>query len=353
LTLALLTIAFVLTLISWTLLASISAALLIVGIGVVLVRLIRQGRDEKLSNRLIDSAAIAFAVAGLVGSAWELYLTRATLLYDFKSSGGILPPNPGMTMWVGVACLVTVLIAPNWEQRRLRLVALSIFIVGCAVALWLRHIEPPTVSWSYYATKMLWLATACSIWMPFLIVTDVVHWIERLRALGRLRMLLSIPASVFVAGGFLWFATLETPFPAPFTFVFVGGAYPTPSVVTMMFKEANIGGPFVLWNYTQSQSAPWANHLDDQLANFWAGLSWDFDSNGQPIPWKSQLPNFYEWAYVETATTSSLCEILDNQTIRIVTSDPNLHTELVASCPAYRAHMKEDVISEQPALRYP
>lgn len=354
LTLILLACTFALTLISWTPLASIAGALLLIGVGISSLRLIRRRREGRVRTFNADLAAIAFAAVVLGGSARELFVVRSTLLYDFKSTGGILGPNPGMTMWVGVGCVAVVLIAPNWQQRRLRLVTLSIFVVGCSVALWLRHIGPPTVSWSYYAAKMLWLATACSIWIPFLLVTDVVEWIGKLRRLGRARMLASVPVSVVIAGGFLWFATLETPFPAPFTFAFVGNAYPTPGTVTMMFKEVAIGGPFVLWNYTQSQNAPWANHLDDQLANFWAGLSWDFNSHNGQIPWKKgPIPNFYNWAYVETTDISSLCQILQNQTIRIVTSDPHLHSELVAACPAYRAHVTQDVISEQPAPKYP
>jgi hypothetical protein len=354
LTLVLLTGTFAVTLISWTPLATIAGAMLITGIGVLSWRLVRRRSERRARHGNAEWVAIGFAVVVLLVSARELLLVKSTLLYDFKSSGGILGPNPGMTVWVGVGCVAVVLIAPNWQQRRLRLVALSIFAVGCAVALWLRHIGPPNVSWSYYAAKMLWLATACSIWIPFIIVTDAVEWIDKWRQLGRARMLLSVPVSLVIAGGFLWFATLETPFPAPFTFAFVGNAYPTPGTVTMMFKEVNIGGPFVLWNYTQSQNAPWANHLDDQLANFWAGLSWDFNANNGQIPWKKgPIPNFYNWAYVETPDISSLCQILENQTIRIVTSDPHLHSELVAGCPAYRAHAKQDVISEQPAVVYP
>jgi len=198
---------------------------------------------------------------------------------------------------------------------------------------------------------MLWLGTACSIWIPFIIVTDVIRLVNNFQWLRRWRFALSSALAVCIPGGFLWFTTVDTPFPAPYMFAVVGGGYPTTADISLVIKEANLGGPFVLWKYTQSQGGMAADQYDDQLANFWAAVTWDIKPNGDPLPWGGSVPNFFEWAYVETTHLTSLCQILHHQTIRIVTSDPTLRAKLAKSCRAYLHHVKADVISVLPAVK--
>jgi hypothetical protein len=347
LTLVLLVVSFFLVVFSWTVLGVVPATAIIIGAGYLLYIVLRGGNQKSALNTAVDWLALAFGAFSLLGISAELYINRVSLLGTLKGYGGILPPNPGITAWVGVATLVVVAIAPNGRQRFLRLVMLCLYASGCAAALWLRHIEPHGMSWSYYATKMLWLATSCAIWIPFVIVTDAVQWIGKLDKLGRARFLLSVPLSIIGTSGFVWLATLETPFPVPFTWAYVGSTYPTPAEVSLVIKEANVGGPFVIWNYSQELPAPFANQYNDQIGNFWSALTWDYKPDGAVVPWVGIPYSFEGWTYGDNGTLPVLCQVLNNQTIRIVTSDRSLGKNLKATCPAYRSHMASDPISLQ------
>ena len=124
---------------------------------------------------------------------------------------------------------------------------------------------------------------------------------------------------------------------------------PAPAAVTLLVHEANQGGPFVVWDYSGSYVGPVANQFNDQISNFWSALAWGYEASGTPVPWGHFPYSFEAWAYVETSATSSLCQVLHKQTIRIVTSDPQLRKSLLASCRAYRLHQSRDPVVVVPA----
>jgi hypothetical protein len=345
LTLTLLTVSLFLVVSSWTVLAVVPATGVMFGAGFLIFRL--RSDDDRLrsTNRVPDRLAVAFATLSILAIAAELYLNRATLITTLKGYGGILPPNPGITMWVGVGCFVAFAISPSRRQRLIRLVALCMYVAGCAAALWLRHIEPHGVGWSYYSAKMLWLATSCTIWMPFVVVADAAQWIMKLKTDGRLRALLAVPVTLAATYGLVWFCTLETPFPVPLTWAYVGSTYPTPSEISLVINQANLGGPFVIWDFSRQLPAQFANEYNDQIGNFWSSVTWDYNPDGSLRRWAGLPYSFEGWAYDDTGKLPALCQVLENQTIRIVTSDRTLGAQLTATCPAYRAHRASDVIS--------
>ena len=338
-----------LVVLSWTVLVVIPAGSLLLALVALGVSTRRDRLTSTRAWRRWCLASMAAALLLCVALGVELYLNRGQVLTILKSVGGIVPPNPGEMAWVGAAAVLVFALAPSGRQRIVRGAILLVYLCGAAGVLWLRHIEPSGVSWSYYATKMLWLCTSCVIWVPFVLATDAVTYAGRVRALGGWRHGAGVTVSAALCALMVWFATVETPFPVPFTFSFEGSTYPSPAAVTLLVHEANQGGPFVVWDYSGSYVGPVANQFNDQISNFWSALAWGYEASGTPVPWGHFPYSFEAWAYVETSATSSLCQVLHKQTIRIVTSDPQLRKSLLASCRAYRLHQSRDPVVVVPA----
>ncbi len=327
--LSLLTLSLLLVVSSWTVLTVVPASALLVGF-VIAAKRLRPSRRRELGKRASAVTGVTLLASLLLfgGVAGELSQSRTQLLTTLRSHGAIATPNPHLYVWLGMATLGVAALAPDRRQRFVRLMPLLAY--GCAggAVLWLRAVDPDGGSWSYYAAKMLWLATCCFLWVPFVLVTDLVRkvhqWYSKSGARGITTALVSVTGSAVLLVGI----SDQTPYPSPFAWAFTGSAIPSPKEVALVIREANIGGPFVVWDYYQPP--------DDQLGNFWSALTWDYTANGMARLWPRSLSSFENWAYVENGTLASLCTAVTNDRVRVVTRSRTLLLELKTSCPGYR-----------------
>jgi len=329
LTLVVITLAMFLVVGSWTFLVVVPAAALVVGA----VAGVRHSRHEGASAPSIRGVSVAAIVVGiaalsLVGVALALLFNGATLVAQLKSVGGIIAPNPRIFDWLGIVVMVVVAIAPGTQQRWARALLLVEFALLALVVVWMHTMHPAGVSWSYYATKMIWLATATVAWVPFVVLIDVLRGADGLVRRAGPRALTHVAVAAVGSSGVLWGISHETPYPFPWHWAFVGSTFPTPKMIEMVTEQANVGVPFVFWQY----SSP----ADDKLGNFWSALTWDYNASGAVKPTSAAM-NFPTWASSESGALSSLCQITSSYRLRIVTSNSRLVPTLEKDCPGYQS----------------
>ena len=325
--LALLTLSLFLVVTSWTLLAAVPASALLVGCGLSANRLRRTCRT-KIGKRATALTAVTLlaSLCCLIGVFDAIYENRTNLLTTLNNHGGMADPNPRLYVWLGVATVMLVIIAPGRQQRAVRALVLLAYLCAGGAIIWVRARDPIGGTWSYYAAKLLWLATCCFLWVPFALITDLVrqvnHWYSNSRARILTVALLSVTSSTALLVGL----SDQSVFSYPFAWAVTGSQAPSPKEVALVIREANIGGPFVIWDYYR--------HWDDELGNFWSALTWDYAPNGKPYPWPTSHSSFEYWAYFEGDTLASLCEAVTNDPLRVVTRSRTLRRDLRSSCPS-------------------
>ncbi len=325
--LILVTLAMFLVVGSWTFLVVVPALALVVGC----VGGARRLRHLVVATEARDVGATAmsvgFATVCLVGVAGVLALHAAILVAQAKSAGGIVAPNPRIFVWLGITVVVAVLVAPSTRQRWVRFFLLGEFALLALTVLWLHRMHPAGVPWSYYATKMIWLASATVVWAPFAVLVDVLRAADRvIRRVGP-RALVQVVVAAVGSSGVLWGISHETPYPFPWHWAFVGSTFPTPRMIEAVTRQADIGGPFVFWAY----SSP----ADEKLGNFWSALTWDYNANGT-VKRTTAPVNFPTWASAENGSLSSLCQIVSEYQLRVVTHNSRLVPTLLKDCHGYR-----------------
>ena len=335
-TLILLTLALVLVVGSWTLLVVVPAVAMIAGY--------LSGTRELFSHRARGEAnqfrltlgVMAFSVACLAGVIGVLTVERSTLIAQMKLGGGIVGPNPRLFSWLGIVIAAVVVLAPSAKQRAARLMLLAEYGLLWFTVSRIRALHPAGVDWSYYATKMIWLATALLLWAPFILLVDVMRWANRyVRNVGW-RAVANVTLSVAGSSGLLWGTGHETPFTFPLAWAWFGSTIPSPLEIQLVTQEANAGGPFVIWDY----STP----FEDKLGNFWSALTWDYRANGTEKAQQGPL-SFVNWAAEETGLPSDLCEIVSHYRLRVVTLNSSLVPSLKKSCLGYHPVSNEAVVT--------
>jgi hypothetical protein len=279
---------------------------------------------SELRATKLTLAFAALSVAGVVGA---LLVKGSTLVAQLKSPGGIVAGNPRIFVWIGVAVIAVAAVAPTPRQRWVRSLLLSEFAALALLVAWMHTFHPGGVDWSYYATKMLWLATCTVVWVPFVLLTDLLRkvdqWVRRVGA----RALAHVSLALVGSSGLLWGVSHETPYPFPWHWAFIGSTFPTPMMIQTVIREANVGGPFVFWQY----SVP----ADDKLGNFWSALTWDYTASGT-IKATHSAVTFPSWASGEQGSLSELCQIVSDYRLRIVTKNPSLIPTLHLTCKGYK-----------------
>ena len=330
-TLVLLTLSMFLVVGTWTLLVVVPIACLIVAYASLAWRARSRLRGDGPPISKSTWCAVAFSLVCLLGIVAELVANRATLEIVIQAPGDITPLSSSYLIWLGVAAVVAVIIAPTPRQRLVRLVPVAT-VIACGVALWWIHSLMPTApSWPYYATKMLWLSTVAVVWVPFVLVTDVMTYLTRWRRLGVVRHVGAVAVAVVGSWSLLWFANYEAGWPFIMEWAYVGSTFPSPKVVNLVVHEANEGGRFVIYDYFN----PLDDAINDRLGDYWAGYTWDFQPDG--LPYGGWGPtSFVYWASIEDNSVGSLCQELTRTPMRVVTRSTTLKSQLLATCPAYR-----------------
>ncbi len=318
----------VMVLTSWTFLFVVPATALLVGIGRGVQHLGEVRRDGGDAREVaLTRGTLITSVAGLAAVAVILLANGSVLLAQLKAPGGIIPTSPRLFELVGLTIVVGVAIAPNKRQRGVRGVLLGIYLVCAAMVAWIWSLHPGGVDWSYYATKTVWLVTATVLWCPFILLIDMVRIVNRVDARASTRVVSSTVLSIAGSSGLLWGIGHETPFPFPWTWAFVGSTIPSPQEIRLVTHQADIGGPFVIWQI----STPY----EDQLGNFWSALTWDYNENGT-VKSKRGAMTFVAWAGWENGSLSALCTAVTDNQMRVVTNNPRLVPTLRLKCPGYR-----------------
>lgn len=328
--LLLLTLSLFLVVATWTVLVVVPIACLLVAYASLWWQS-RRLSDDSSSPRwpIWTIITVGFSLACLFGVTGEIFVNRIAVLAVLKSYGDIPSPNISYFIWMGIAAVVVVAIAPSARQRLLRIVPVVIFLFTGATVLWIQSIAPVGVSWPYYAVKMLWLSTACLLWLPFVIVTDAIGHVTRWRRLGVIRHVGAVAIAAVGSWSLLWVVNYEADFPIPFEWAYVGSTIPLPQVFNLVVNEVNQGGPFVVYDYFRFNQ--------DQLGNLWSALSWDFTPSGSPVG--SWTTSFIYWSATEDGSVKSLCLGLKENPMRVVTRSPTLISQLKATCPAYRREL--------------
>lgn len=313
---------------SWTFLVVVPGLALLVGVvrGVQRVRQLRHREGTRRELRL-TTLVLAVSSLSLIGVAVALVLNGHVLVTELKNPGGIVAGNLGFFEWLGAASVLVVLVAPGARQRSVRLLVVAEFVVLCLVVLWMHSIHPSGVAWSYYATKMLWLATCTLVWVPFVLVVDALRGAGRLLrrsgSVATARVVLAVAGS----GVLLWGINQETPYFFPVRSAFDGSTLPTPRMVQTVVRDADEGTPSVYWAY--------GNPMDDKLGDFWSALSWAYDPNGTLKPGAAGA-DYVHWAYAEQGTLTQLCQVVSEYRLRIVTTNPHLIPTLWWECKGYK-----------------
>ena len=329
-TLFLLTVSMVVVLVSWTFLFVVPVALLLIAYVAAWRHVVRRRRQGQGARELrLSLWVIAFSVLCLVGVTGALLLNQATLVAQLKTDGGIVPAAPRLFDWLGIATVLAVATAPNARQRMLRLVPVAAFAVS-GITVWLMYrMHPGGLVWSYYATKMLWMATATIIWVPFMVLVDVVRISNQLLSRFGWRGIVNICLSTSGSWGILAVIGHETPFSFIMTWAYKGSTFPSPQVISLVLQQADIPGHFVVWDF----STP----FNDQVGNFWSALAWDYTPNATVIE-QPGVESFVNWAASGDYLLSGLCAAVTDYHTRVVTPSVTVLHQLSATCPAYRRH---------------
>jgi hypothetical protein len=330
--LILLTLSLLLVMTSWTFLFVVPASSLLVG-NMICAHRLGQAKQCGLSLRaqVISAVTLFASIFCLIAVAIGLIMSRSNLIKTLRTYGGILGPNPHLYVWLGMLALGVVALAPSRQQRCIRAIPLLVFLFAGAVVLWIHNLSVGTTTWLYYATKMLWLATCCIIWIPFVLLMDLIRKVNEWYWKPRVRFAMIPLISLIGSATLLVGLAYETPFSFPLTWAFSGSPIPSPKEVSLVIREANVGGPFVIWDYYSS--------INDRLGNFWSALTWDYTAHGVTRTWAGSQSSFQSWAYVENGSLASLCTAVSNDRLRIVTRSPTLLSDLNSSCPGYiRGH---------------
>ena len=326
-TLILLTLSLALVVGSWTFLFVVPVVALVAGYVAGTGQLISrrkqgQARDVRISLFVMGTSALC-----LVGVLGVLLAQKATLLDQVRLGGGIVGPNPRLFNWLGIVIAAVVVLAPNAKQRLARLVLLMEFAILALTVSRIHSVHPGGVNWSYYSTKMIWLATATLLWVPFILLIDVMRLANQfLRKFGW-RVIANATMAVAGSSGLLWGIGHETPFTFPLAWAWSGSTIPSPLEIQLVTQQAKFGEPFVIWDYSSA--------FEDQLGNFWSALTWDYRPNGTEKAAQGPI-SFVNWAAGENGSSAALCQIVSEYRLRVVTLDPRQIPTLKKTCPGYR-----------------
>jgi len=352
-TLMLLSAAFLLVTFSWTILASLSGGALLIGCVMLISDLVgHNGRRNRLEV-LLSWSSIALAAFLFVLVAAGLYTNRVQLMAQLREPGGVLPAHPHPVVWIGLIAVVVMVLAPTRQQLAVRLMMLGMFAAVVGATLWTRHIAVPPSTWSYYATKVLWLATAAMLWVPFVVVTDLMRWL--LKKYPSLKFRLAAKSSAIVitvvaviGSGVILNFTTRAAWSSTFSWATVGVLREPAYEFALVTKEGNQGGAFVIWDYES---------YDDQIGNFYAGITWAYGKDNTPLSWGPIWPHsFSGWPYIESPSIVSLCFVLERVQLRVVTANPKLSAQLHRGCSASAlraAHKTIDVQLVPPPPDWP
>jgi hypothetical protein len=203
-----------------------------------------------------------------------------------------------------------------------------------SVVVFIAYFSPGPPVWPYYAAKISWIwiaSTSALIFLPVALLDRVFS--ERKAAQNNLlqsdgvqRFLISckIPIVVLVvlvlamvqqvspvSSPVLAFNPLPLSYSSP---IADGWGSPSPLSLDGALTAATLGKPTVVWGI--------GGPGGDRLANFWLDL--------QEV---NKRDDFRGWAYYETGTLDSLCDLLHRDESRtVVTRDPNLGSSIIEQC---------------------
>jgi hypothetical protein len=325
-TLIALTLALALVVGSWTFLFVVPAVALVGGYIAGSVELTSRRHPLDLRQRRVGVAVLGASALCLVAVVAVLVAERSTLAAQVRIGGGIVGPNPRLFDWLGFVLLAVIVLGANARQRFARLLLLAEFAILAITVSRIHSVHPGGVDWSYYATKMIWLATATLLWTPFILLIDVMRLANRVVRRFGWRVVSNVALSVGGSSGLLWGIGHETPFTFPLAWAWSGSTIPSPLEIQLVTEQARLGEPFVIWDYSSA--------FEDKLGNYWSALTWDYRPNGTEKAAQGPI-SFVNWAASEDETPAALCQITSEYRLRIVTRNPHLVSSLVATCPGY------------------
>ncbi len=325
-TLVLVTLSLALVVGSWTFLFVVPAVALLGGYIAGSIALF--SRRQPLSARERRVGVVVMGSSGLCLAAviGVLVVEGKVLAAQVRIGGGIVGPNPRLFYWIGIVLIAVFVLGTNTKQRVARLLLLGEFGVLALAVSRIHSVHAGGVDWSYYATKMIWLATATLLWTPFIVLVDVMRLAHRVVRKFGWRVVSNVTLAVGGSSGLLWGIGHETPFTFPLAWAWSGSTIPSPLEIQLVTQQARVGTPFVIWDY----SSP----FEDKLGNYWSALTWDYRPNGTEKAAQGPI-SFVNWAASENETTAALCQIVSEYRLRIVTRNPRLVPTLVATCPGY------------------
>jgi len=306
----------ILTLLGWTILAVVPAAIT----GAVLVLLLlRRPRWNAAGGwtRLAWACAATVAAGSLVALLGAVYTQRAALRAAFLLPGTATSPEPHVLQLIALVAAVVLLFSRARREREQMLAVLATLVLGFLVIRVIRAVPVGPPVWNYYSVKTLWLVASCSVWILFVPVAtaaaSLTAWSRP--SITRVGAAAAGSLAVLIALGF---ATVVA---EPLQKARTGWVQPTAPVIARVAEAGDHRGPFVLW--------AWSDPGNDRLANFWAGGIWG--PGGEGIVTQ---PDILSWGYTMTGQLADLCNLAAGAPdLRVITKSAMLEAEVAKACP--------------------
>ena len=317
----------ILTLFGWTVLAVVPGSLILLTAAILLWsrrRVIRAARSQPNFWQWPVAAAVS---CGSVAITLGIAVTQqSTFRAQFDELGAITGPQTRILLLLGLVAFGTLIVTRGRLLKLQLLVPLVVALIGAGTVEWMISITANGTTWSYYATKTLWLISSCLIWVGFV---PLLHFTSN--EVDEHRRGTASQIGWFLGSSALSLAILViigfgTSVADPLPLALSGWFQPSAAVVTETVAAANTRQPFVLWN--------WSDPPDDRLGDFWAALAWNSTPAGDPIALRPALPGGLDyWAYYDTGNLSQLCPVIRSvPDLVIETRDVNLATQVRAAC---------------------
>lgn len=318
-----------LTFVSWYVLVVVPASLLLVTAIRALIGLVRRasGGDRPSRTSLVLWWT---AVVGSLGSLAAIGIVVASvfsrLVASFILTGSSRTTHLGMLVVLLFIALATASVGGSRVTRNQMLLPVVAALAAGGTLAWMVGLPGEGVTWTYYALKTNWLASASLIWVPF---APIVLWASRSGASGpawerRVARPLAAAAS---ATALLLLVGSATSAQDAVASASKGWNQPSAEVAGKAFELADGGSPYVLWE--------WSDVGNDRLGNFWAAAAWATSDEGEYLPLTTNIgPTFAYWAYFAD-DLEDLCSLTGAvPDITVHTHSDTLESDLQTSCAA-------------------
>lgn len=321
-----LTAATLLTFVSWYVLVVVPASLLLVTAIRALIGLVRPANGEDYPSRtslVLWWTAVVGSLCSLAAIGIVVASVFSRLVASFILTGSSRTTYLGMLAVQLLIASATASVGGSRVTRNQMLLPVVAALAAGGTLTWMVGLPGEGVTWTYYALKTNWLASASLMWVPF---APIVLWASRAGASGAWERRVIRPlAAATSAAALLLLVGSATSAQDAVAGASKGWSQPSAEVAGKAFELADGGSPYVLWE--------WSDVGNDRLGNFWAAAAWGTSDEGEYLPLTTNIgETFAYWAYFAD-DLEDLCSLTGAvPDITVHTQSDTLENELQTSC---------------------